>query len=709
MFDSNLLTLNLLNNLQLDAFNQDKKQGEKAMKIDKEDDEEENFKEKSWCDIKDLLSTGDNTPLLVGQDDRLTESDEEENLNIFENVDTTLDNDFTPDLTNLSTLSSTFGSNLIMPKLLLNQNLITVVSNAKGTDLVVYLRNLGMTINHVLLSGDTQTTVDKKSNNKTSVDKTRNKPTGLGIKISESVKNNHTPVNVKNDPRHSLTTLKSDVVDFDVLGPKTLDTTTNAYDISNPGRNGFVEVVKPYDANSDSTDIKESSNDDEFLSATSRGESGKCGVNLKSGSQVGSSSHNNKSSSGGLCGGSVNVNDFDESLSTVKFDENGNVVSSGYLRGGKSVATVVKRGGKMHNSEKSLPSTVSVNSQGHKNDNIKSPVTNDSKDNDKSLFSSYIEISDSEIDPKHSESRFSLVKTTSVNQSNTFDKGSFVFADEMFNNFDFSLPKRINQFYDIRLPKTYMLKNCSRSEPNRSLIQIENPYSNHGSSELNTSHLLFLINDGSQSFVKFLSKFNTKNTKLTIINITTVNYFTNLFDLISIMKPCQVWKTGSVLSISSKMRAFIDSEFDYHYDELVVSVATSVQRNKYKSQEKQFKSELVDSTEFIDPLNMSQSFSKLSLVGKIIKNLVYDFPIDIWLFAGFTFGIGLGISLSNPHAFSNVFKKNEVIPVVPKSTFDECQDLLRLKAMGLKVCANQVLNYVRKGFEKFMGLMLSIC
>lgn len=204
------------------------------------------------------------------------------------------------------------------------------------------------------------------------------------------------------------------------------------------------------------------------------------------------------------------------------------------------------------------------------------------------------------------------------------------------------------------------------------------------------SNLVFVINDGSSIFVDYLCRiFGVLGTsdsgspdcspKLTIINMLTVSYFVNLFDLLNNLRPYQIWKTSSLNQdvLLKNLKTLIEMEFAPLKEEYSNKSLTTRDKNlsltinntfmysslipskkpDYKSIERSFRSELQVSTNIdnIDPLRLSTSFSNLKIFDSIIKKL-FSFSMDpsnensysrLWLFCSFTIGIGLGIGLAN--------------------------------------------------------------
>lgn len=207
------------------------------------------------------------------------------------------------------------------------------------------------------------------------------------------------------------------------------------------------------------------------------------------------------------------------------------------------------------------------------------------------------------------------------------------------------------------------------------------------------SNLVFVINDGSSIFVNYLCRIFgiidgidsdslDSLPKLTIINMLTVNYFVNLFDLLNTLRPYQIWKTSSLKqdNLLKNLKTLIEIEFNPMKEEYLNKTLTTRDKNlsltinnnfmysslvpskkpDYKSIERSFKSELQLSTNIdnIDPLQLSSSFSSLKVFNSIIKKL-FAFNSGcasngnsnsynrLWLICSFTIGIGIGVGIAN--------------------------------------------------------------
>lgn len=180
---------------------------------------------------------------------------------------------------------------------------------------------------------------------------------------------------------------------------------------------------------------------------------------------------------------------------------------------------------------------------------------------------------------------------------------------------------------------------------------------------IKSSNLIFVINDGSNKLVEFLSKIfegedlTFSDSKITIINMITVNYFTNLLDLINNFKPFQIWKTSSVNSgkLIKEFNEFINSEISHKSSpsetnsSIYSSLITTTNSGKnYKFLEKKFKNDLFVNSNNVDPLQLK----KFQIFNNILnKSLNDDEPNEsfnkLYMLASFTIGISLGFTLAN--------------------------------------------------------------
>lgn len=195
---------------------------------------------------------------------------------------------------------------------------------------------------------------------------------------------------------------------------------------------------------------------------------------------------------------------------------------------------------------------------------------------------------------------------------------------------------------------------------------------------LRQADLVFMINDGSPLFIKCLETvFDQPDSisapKLTVINMMSVNYFINLFDLIAFMRPFQIWKTSSLhqQNLVTRIEDYIllESLMDSlecqgtpGIDSIMDLSVTRTAAPNYKQIERQIRHELQDSVSLSssDPLRLSSSFYHVNILYTIIKKMFHTHnnssnPHDsgdskLWLFCSFALGIGLGVTLAGSAA-----------------------------------------------------------
>ncbi|CAK7911964.1 hypothetical protein CAAN3_13S02102 [[Candida] anglica] len=201
------------------------------------------------------------------------------------------------------------------------------------------------------------------------------------------------------------------------------------------------------------------------------------------------------------------------------------------------------------------------------------------------------------------------------------------------------------------------------------------------------SNLIFLVNDGSFVLVDCLSKIfppgdnETSSSlddllpKLTIINMITVNYFVNLFELINSLQPYQIWKISSLSNelLNKNIKEFVELELngpengkDSEQSSLsltflnssrsrtVYSSLISSKRPDYKRIEKKFKTELqlsASNLNDVDPLSISAKCNYVNIVTSLVNSIS---PVNngvvsgkVWILCSFALGVGLGISIAN--------------------------------------------------------------
>lgn len=221
------------------------------------------------------------------------------------------------------------------------------------------------------------------------------------------------------------------------------------------------------------------------------------------------------------------------------------------------------------------------------------------------------------------------------------------------------------------------------------------PIGNLNASLIRNSNLIFIVNDGSFIFIDQLKKVfkhesdDDEIPKVTVINMMTVNYFINLFELINNVKPYQIWKASSLghKNLLTKFKQFIEFELDEScyspdlatsdpYKGLSISIPhersnsiysslISNKRPNYKLLEKRIKAELLGSSSSIDPLNLKK-LSWLNAIYSMLSKAYYGAPVEnrntitdnesstptetsnsrVYLLASFTIGIALGIGLT---------------------------------------------------------------
>ncbi|EGW34613.1 uncharacterized protein SPAPADRAFT_60047 [Spathaspora passalidarum NRRL Y-27907] len=269
---------------------------------------------------------------------------------------------------------------------------------------------------------------------------------------------------------------------------------------------------------------------------------------------------------------------------------------------------------------------------------------------------------------------------------------------------------------------------------------------------MQTSNLIFIINDGSSSIVKYLNTIMDKpveedSQKVTIVNLITVNYFINLFELINSLRPYQIWKAASLKqdNLIDRFTSFIELECDAEDNSkqivpkaMYYSSLISTQRQDYKVIEKQFKFDLQSSTTYNDPFKLSKSFVKLDLLFSNFKKLFVSNGGDnnMWLIYSFTMGIGFGIgmatgtmSLLGYYVYDELcgggkIETEAILQEAPKvefdsgSTMDKLLEGLSNARIVLEVkefCTNYVLGFsstvfvcIQGGLEKVISLFLSV-
>jgi hypothetical protein len=183
---------------------------------------------------------------------------------------------------------------------------------------------------------------------------------------------------------------------------------------------------------------------------------------------------------------------------------------------------------------------------------------------------------------------------------------------------------------------------------------------------IGTCDLVFLINDGSMAVVEqighLLRSSEASRTRWSVVNMITENYFVNLFDLLSLLLPHQIWKASSLRNagLHQRLQGAIELELRLRGDVesqvtsliragLSRSVDASSKRPHYRLLERQFRHELELScaTLALDPLLLSAKCSYVNLVSSSIQQmpqLCWGQPV--WLVCSFLVGIGLGFAIA---------------------------------------------------------------
>jgi len=337
-------------------------------------------------------------------------------------------------------------------------------------------------------------------------------------------------------------------------------------------------------------------------------------------------------------------------------------------------------------------------------------ITND-LENPHDLLGSYGKVADDFKDLRREfKSDFSLplVKTTSILSVTTDEEGNsssspkpnvMVFEtdeEDDFKGTSFIMPRLYVSENIPQVPKPFLITILTSTNTDTtqflynikqhlSYIDIKHLILNERNNErihMQSSELIFVINDGSSIFVDFLTSLNSYP-KLTIINLMTVNYFINLFNLINNLQPYQIWKTPSLkeAKLLDRIKNYVEIELSQidqpedskdviRKDDLDLKMLTINSLNmsrslysnlipqtksNYKDIEKQYKSDLQGSTSFSDPLKISQNFSYIRILYSVLKkSLKKDVGIEkistngsqFWLVCSFTMGIGLGIGIA---------------------------------------------------------------
>lgn len=356
-------------------------------------------------------------------------------------------------------------------------------------------------------------------------------------------------------------------------------------------------------------------------------------------------------------------------------------------------------------------------------------------------------------DDNHQESMVILDKIASPMVFETDEEGDDFDLNRIIShnvNDTFIMPKMsVNQSF--RPFQITLLSSCESDDINQLAQYVKSDLYDHNIINVNhfdlrdttginedavkKSDLIFIVNDGSFIFVEYLARIFNNNDynsapKLTLINMITVNYFINLFELINKYQPYQIWKASSLKqqTLLEKFKSFVKLELDNHivdssiigssvadssivdsnvvddcFDKTtnhnnlnltltnnnngrpsmeksssVYSSLTSNKRPNYKLLERQIKSELLNNSSFvIDPLHLSKNFSFIrglySIANALVKSDDNHSYNKLYVLGSFALGISLGVSIASGSTtvfavyLSNVFSK--VVPYFTNYTY----------------------------------------
>lgn len=239
--------------------------------------------------------------------------------------------------------------------------------------------------------------------------------------------------------------------------------------------------------------------------------------------------------------------------------------------------------------------------------------------------------------------------------------------------------------------------------------------------------LLFLLNDGLAEFVEFIRQVRC-SPKLTIINMMSVNYFVNLFDLIALMKPYQMWKALLLThpELATKLLHFIDTEYSGHGHQLVVALAPALvyhllittSPQDYHQLEGQFKRDLTSLTLAIDPLQLLGKLTTVRWLYHALRRMwaleLEMAPLRWWMVASFTVGIGLGVGLAlgaalvvGYYLYLWLFGTEAVAPVAPPAPVVVDAAPPTATASHLKHLSAIVAEWVNSGWEKLLQVLMA--
>lgn len=266
--------------------------------------------------------------------------------------------------------------------------------------------------------------------------------------------------------------------------------------------------------------------------------------------------------------------------------------------------------------------------------------------------------------------------------------------------------------------------------------------------------LLFIINDGSFVFVEFLRALVARSDDslppLTLVNLTTANCFVNLFEIINLIRPVQIWKTLSLQnpSLLQKSSMYLQdsiscSSSGRYHEEFKAKEAKLLKSRKsgglrpqkrgrnleYKDLERLIRAELVTSLGYdIDPLRLSLNFGHLGLILDGFKKMfgmslaTSQSKISLsgiissgkfWLICGFSLGFGLGISLASdvkPRAFLfRLIATSRSATNLDKHVTEKTPDITSPDALGhLRSCATQLCLQMQHTLELLRTNVLSL-
>lgn len=406
-------------------------------------------------------------------------------------------------------------------------------------------------------------------------------------------------------------------------------------------------------------------------------------------------------------------------------------------------------------------------------------ITND-LENPYDLLGPYGKVADDFKDLRRdfkSDVSLPLVKTTSILSVTTDEEGNIssspkpnvmVFEtdeEDDFKGTSFIMPRLYVSENIPRVPKPFLITilTSTNTDTTQFLYNIKQHLSyidiihlilnerNNEKIHMQSSELIFVINDGSSIFVDFLTSLNSYP-KLTIINLMTVNYFINLFNLINNLQPYQIWKTPSLkeAKLLDRIKNYVEielSQMDQPVDskdfikkgsdlELQMLAINSLNmsrslytnlipqtKSNYKDIEKQYKSDLEGSTSFSDPLKISQNFSYIRILYSLLKkSLKKDVGVEkistngsqLWLVCSFTMGIGLGIgfatgaaSLIGFYVYQNFSLKPPLTPQLVEIKISEPKPMVDLLVDRSKDLQDYICSGCQSILDSYIASMIA--